>query len=133
MVQRRAARLVTSDYRHKSSVTEMIANLDRDFLQKRRGIVRPHLMFGIVHGLVNIPKEPYLTPSASMTRDHDSRCHQNRTPNTNYQHSFSPRTIVLFNQLPQTAVCQTTLEAFRINWPPSPSERHTMVLTFYPF
>ena len=47
--------------------------------------------------------EPYLTPSTSKTRGHDSSFHQIRTSSTIYQQSFFPRTVVLWNQLPQTA------------------------------
>ena len=115
MVQRRAARFVTNDYGRTSSVIDLLANLGWDTLQKRRDIARLSVMYRIVHELVDIPVEPFLTPSTSMTRGHDSRFHQIRTLNTTYQHSFFPGTIVFWNQLPQTAVSQTTtLEAFQI-------------------
>ena len=93
-----------------NSVTEMIANLGWDTLQKRRDLARLSMMYRIVHELVDIPVEPYLTPSTSMTTGHDSRFQQIRTSNATYQHSFFPGTIVLWNQ---TAVSQTTLEAFQ--------------------
>ena len=113
MVQRRAARFVINDYGRTSSVTEMMANLGWDTLQKRRDLARLSMMYRIVHVLVDIPVEPYLIPLTSMTRGHDSRFHQIRTTNTTrYQYSFFPRTIILWNQLPQTAVSQTTPEAF---------------------
>ena len=75
MVQRRAARFVTNDYGLKGSVTEMIADLGWDTLQKRRDLARLSMMYRIVHNLVDIPVEPYLTPSTSMTRGHDTRFH----------------------------------------------------------
>ena len=75
MVQQRATRFVTSDYGLKSSVTEMIADLGWDTLQKRRDLARLSMMYRIVHNLVDIPVEPYLTPSTSMTRGHDTRFH----------------------------------------------------------
>ena len=112
MVQRRAARFVSNDYGHTSSVTEMMSNLGWD-TQKRRDLARLSMMYRIVHGLVDIPVQPYLTPSTSLTRGHDSRFYQIRTSNTTYQQSFFPRTIILWNQLPQTTVSQTTLEAFQ--------------------
>ena len=112
-VQRRAARFVSNDYRRTSSVTEMISTLGWDTLQKRRDLARLSMMYRIVHHLVDIPVEPYLTTLTSMTRGHDSRFFQIRTSNTTYQQSFFPRTVILWNQLPQTAVSQTTLEAFQ--------------------
>ena len=87
MVQRRAARFVTNDYGRTSSVTEMIANLGWDTLQKCRNLARLSMMYRIVHELVDIPAEPYLTPSTSMARGHDSRFNQIRTSKTTYQHS----------------------------------------------
>ena len=113
MVQRRAARFVSNDYRRTSSVTEIISTLGWYTLQKRRDLARLSMMYPIVHHLVDIPVEPYLTPSTSMTRGHDSRFFQIRTSNTTYQQSFFPRTVILWNQLPQTAVSQTMLEAFQ--------------------
>ena len=113
MVQGRAVRFVSNDYRRTSSVTEMISTLGWDTLQKRMDLARLSMMYRIVHHLVDIPVEPYLTPSTSMTRGHDSGFFQIRTSNTTYQQSFFPRTVILWNQLPQTAVSQTTLEAFQ--------------------
>ena len=113
MVQRRAARFVSNDYRRTSSVTDIISNLGWDTLQKRRDLARLSMMYRIVHHLVDITVEPNLTPSSSMTRGYDSRFYQIRTSNTTYQQSFFPRTVILWNQLPQTAVSQTTLEAFQ--------------------
>ena len=114
MVQRRAARFVTNDYGQKSSVTEMMTDLGWVTLQKRRDLARLSMMYRIVHNLVDIPVEPYLTPSTSMmTRGRDSPFHQIRTTNNTYKQSFFLRTIVLWNQLPQTAVSQTTLKAFQ--------------------
>ena len=113
MVQRRAARFVINDYGRNSSVTKTMANLGCDTLQNRRDLARLSMMYPIVHALVDIPVESYLIRLTSMTRGHDSRFHQIRTSNTTYQYSFFPRTIILWNQLPQTAVSQTTLEAFQ--------------------
>ena len=48
MVQRRAARFVTNDYGRTSSVTEIIANLGWDTLQKRRDLATLSMMYRIV-------------------------------------------------------------------------------------
>ena len=106
-------RIFINDYGRTSSVTEMMANLGWDTLQKRRDLARLSMMYRIVHALVDIPVEPYLIPLTSMTRGNESRFHQIRTSNTTYLYSFFPRTIILWNQLPQTAVSQTTQEAFQ--------------------
>ena len=54
MVQRRAARFVTNDYCQKSSVTEMIADLGWDTVQKRRDLARLSMMHRSVLNLVDI-------------------------------------------------------------------------------
>ena len=87
MVQGRAARFVTNDYVGKSSVTEMIADLGWDTLQKRRDLARLSMMYRILHNLADIPVEPYLTLLTSMTKGHDFCFHQIRTTNNTYQQS----------------------------------------------
>ena len=67
MVKRRAARFVSNDYGSTSSVTEMMSNLSWDTLQKRRDLARLSMMYHIVHGLVDIPVQPYLTLTTSST------------------------------------------------------------------
>ena len=63
MVQRRTAKFVSNDYGRTSSNTEMMSNLGWDTLQKRRDLARLSMMYRIVHGLVDMPVQPYLTPS----------------------------------------------------------------------
>lgn len=113
MVQRRAVRFVFNDYQRTSSVTEMMEKLGWQTLQQRRDYARLTMMYRIVHQLADIPAEPYFTPLTSRTRGHDSRFRQIQTSYTGYQYSFFPRTIILWNQLPQSAVSQSTLEAFQ--------------------
>ena len=72
---------------------EMIADLGWDTLQKRRDLARLSMMYLILHNLVDIPVEPYLSPSTSMTRGHDSCFHYckpekniiNLKPNPNHE------------------------------------------------
>ncbi|MCG7865740.1 MAG: hypothetical protein JAY74_05120 [Candidatus Thiodiazotropha taylori] len=113
MVQRRAVRFVLNDYQRTSSVTTMMGKLGWDTLQQRRDHARLAMMYRIVHQLVDIPAEPYLIPLAGRTRGHDSRFRQIQTSYTGYQYSFFPRTIILWNQLPQSTVSQSTLEGFQ--------------------
>ena len=76
-------------------VHNRILTLGWDMLQKRRDLARLSMMYRIVHHLVDIPVEPYLTPSTSMARGHDSRFFQIRTSNTTYQQSFFSRIVIL--------------------------------------
>ena len=78
MVQRRSARFVMNDYRRTSSATAMLETLNWDTLERRRDQARLTMMYGIVHQLVEIPAETYLTPSSQTgsTRGHDTRFQQ---------------------------------------------------------
>ena len=120
MVQRRSARFVMNGYRRTSSATAMLETLNWDTLERRRDQARLTMMYRIVHQLVDIPAETYLTPSSQTgrTRGHDTRFQQIQTCFAGYQNNFIPCTIVLWNQLPQSAVNQTTLPS-RVTWPPS--------------
>ena len=72
MVQRRAARYVTNRYHNNSSVTSMLDHLDWESLEARRTKHRLIMFFKIVHGLVDIPSDAYLTPASTRTRSHHS-------------------------------------------------------------
>ena len=74
MVQRRAARFITTDYRHTSSVTSMLYQLGCDTLQRRRELARLTMMHRVVQQLVDIPTEPYLTPFHLLSSNPDIIC-----------------------------------------------------------
>ena len=112
--QRRAVRFAKSDYSRKSSVTAMRQELGWDTLLQRGDQTRLSMMYRIAHQQVDIPAEQYLAPLNNRTRGHNARFRQIPTSFTGYQQSFLPRTIILWNQLPQEAVSQSTLEAFQI-------------------
>ena len=99
-VQRRAARFGSNDYRRTSSVTEMISTFGWDTLQKRRYLARLSMMYRIVHHLVDIPVEPYLTPLTSMTRGHDSRFFQYPDVKHNLPTELLPKNLHLVEPTP---------------------------------
>ena len=74
MVQRRAARFVTGDYRTTSSVTLMPEAVHWTELQQRRKRSKV-MLYRIVNHLVAISPQPYLIPRgvALTTRGHDTR------------------------------------------------------------
>ena len=66
MIQRRAARLITGDYksREEGSVAKILAELELESLQSRRTSQRLILLYKVVEGLVPaIKPEDYLTKS----------------------------------------------------------------------
>ena len=100
MVQRRAVRFVNDDYSRTSTVTAMRQDLGWDTLQQRRDQARLSMMYHINYEQVDIPADRYLTPLDNRTRGHNTWFRQIPTSFSGLQHSFMPRTIVLWNRLP---------------------------------
>ena len=64
MVQRRAARYVTNRYWNTSSVTYMIEHLQWESLKAMRAKHQLTMLLDIIHDLVDIPDNEYLTPAS---------------------------------------------------------------------
>ena len=103
MVQRRAARFVTSRYRNTSSVTDMLGYLGWESHETRRSKLQLIVLYKIVHGLIDIPPDDYLIQGNSKTRAaHKFKYQQCSTSTESYNNSFFPRIIQLWNRLPAT-------------------------------
>ena len=114
MVQRRAARYVTNRYHNTSSVTSMLDHLEWETLESRRTKNQLIMFFKIVHGLVDIPADKYLTPASTRTRSrHSLKYRQIPTSSDYYKHSFFPQTVCLWNSLPATVAEAPGLEPFK--------------------
>ena len=111
MVQRRAARMVFSDYRSTSSVTPMLKQLQWPTLQKCRAQAKVYMMYRIVYSLVDIPSS-HLTPTLSV-RGHNMKFLIPYARTFTYQRSFFPDTIRMWNSLPQIVVSCSTQGSFR--------------------
>ena len=105
MVNRRAARFVSKDYRRTSSVTSMLNKLQWQTLQERRAQAKVVLLYRIVHQLVAIPAPMLVQPVSVRNLHHQFLVPFART--TTYQHSFFPNTIRLWNSLPATVASCT--------------------------
>ena len=113
MVQRRAARFVTSNYSRKSSVALMLQQLQWRSLFERRAQNKVLIIYKIMNGLVAIPAAPPYMHSASGTRGHDLQLRQHHCRIQTYQHSFFPSVVPLWNSLPAVAVTAPSVEAFK--------------------
>ncbi len=114
MVQRRAARFVMSDFYRRSSVSAMLQHLQWPTLLERRARSKVCMVYRIVHRLVDIPAlPPYLVPSDSRTRGHDSRFQQQPVCIRAWGASFFPSAVILWNALPAQAVAAPSLDAFQ--------------------
>jgi hypothetical protein len=114
MVQRRAARFVTGDYRTTSSVTRMPEAVHWTELQQRRKRAKV-MLYRIVNHLVAISPQPYLIPRgvALTTRGHDTRFLLPYSRIQSHQQSFFPSAIRLWNELPTAVVTASTLDGFK--------------------
>jgi hypothetical protein len=116
-VQRRAARFTMNNYARQASVTEMLKELNWPSLQERRMYFNVVMLYRIGHSFVAIPFSilPPLATHSYSTRSHHHnqqfiipQCRIN-----SYKHSFIPRTVIVWNQLQDSAICSTTTESFK--------------------
>ncbi len=115
MVQRRAARYVTSRYHNTSSVTDMFKHLGwKETLEQRRKNQRLTMMYKIHHGLVALDPSPYITRIHGNSRATHQLAYAVPASNTEYhQFTFFPRTVREWNCLPANVVSAPTLPAFK--------------------
>lgn len=112
-VQRRAARFVTGDYRRTSSVSEMMSSLKWITLEERRNNASLIMFYKIINNLIDINASNYLTPANTQTRGHSSRYILPKNRTATYMYSFFPRTIRLWNKLPEATVTATNISTFK--------------------
>ena len=90
MVQRRAARFVTADYRRRHSVTVLLNQLQWQTLLQRRTHSKVTMLYRIHNQLVAIPAgPPYIIYSNTTTHGHHLQLQQHHCRINSYQHSFS--------------------------------------------
>jgi len=100
-VNRRAARFVSGDFGHRSSVTAMLDRLGWSSLESRREQIRLSMMYKVVNNLVAVPTTT-LIPADPRTRS--SHPHKFRTINatcSQYRNSFSPQNYTNMEQFTQ--------------------------------
>ena len=114
MVQRRAARYTTNHFRNTSSVSSMIDQLQWESLESTRSKIQLTPFFKVIHNLIDIPADNYLTPSTSRTRSTHLKKYRQFSPSTDYfKFSFFPRTVPLWNSLPAVIAEAPSLVTFK--------------------
>ena len=114
MVQRRAARYVTSRSRNRSSVTDMLSGLKWRSLANRRKDARLSMFYKIVRGHVAVATSDLLKIPQRRTRHMHSDALQTIRCRTEMRKmSYYPRTIRDWNNLPASVVLCKTPAAFR--------------------
>ena len=101
MIQRRAARFVSNDYRRTSSVTSMLQDLNWVSLENRRTANRVSIFQKARLGLLPLPVDDLLLPLQRPSRHTHLNSYQVIATNKDcYKFSFWPRTIIDWNRLP---------------------------------
>ena len=110
LIQRAAARFVHHDYRHITSIDNLINILGWDGLHTRRLVFQLTMFYKIHNRLVNAQIAQLISP-ATFIGKHDHQL-KYATPVATII-VFYPRSIRLWNQLPSTAVLAASPSAFQ--------------------
>lgn len=111
-IQRKAARMVSNDYRQHSSVSKMMNDLKWEPLSDRRQAARLSLLYQILHEEIEIPIDRELIQEGRRGRlKHLSHNHQG------YKFSYYPRTIRDWNGLPYDIKNSPDLISFKLGLP----------------
>ena len=115
-VQKTAARWTCRRWHNKSSVDDMLDELEWPSLEDRRVKSSLTFFYKIHSGTVSLDKDRYLTPAPNLrsTRaSHDSQYTRYMAYSDALKNSFFPRTIPLWNSLPSSVVSSKTAEEFK--------------------
>jgi hypothetical protein len=85
-----------------------------NFTTKENQLKKRVMMYRIVHHLIAIPLQMYLTPSTTRTRGHDQKCQIPFSRIQSHQNSYFPSAIGTWNSLPAVHISVTKLEAFKV-------------------
>ena len=116
-VQKIAARWTCRRWHNKSSVDDMLGELEWPSLEDRRVKSSLTFFYKIHSGTVSLDKDRYLTPAPNLrsTRaSHDSQYTRYMAYSDALKNSFFPRTISLWNSFPSSVVSSKTAEAFKV-------------------
>ena len=114
MEQWRTARYVLGIYDPYASVTDMLVTLKWQTLAQRREHQCLILLYKIVNDLVAVEKARYLSPNTGKSRHFNSMSFQIPHSSSDiHKFSFFPRTVPVWNALPDTVVSSVSVEGFK--------------------
>ena len=116
MVQRRAARFVTNNYRRtEGTVTGILNNLKWESLQDQRKNKRLAIMHKIHSNDIAIPIPDYVERlKLTKTRQyHPLKFRPMKVSKNMYEYSFFPNTISQWNELPASVLESDTIDSFK--------------------
>ena len=109
-VQKTAARWTCRRWHNKSSVDDMLNELEWPSLEDRRVKSSLTFFYKIHSGTVSLDKDRYFR---STRAPHDSQYTRYMAYSDALKNSFFPRTIPLWNSLPSSVVSSKTAEKFK--------------------
>lgn len=113
-IQRMAARFISSRYRRRDSVTEMLNSCGLESLENRRKKSRLKLFFQIIQGHFKIKSDRYVQPpgrrSARTSHTRSIKPYDSRIDV--FRYSFFPDVIEIWNALPVEVVEQSEVHKF---------------------
>ena len=114
-IQRKAARFCVGDFSRSSSVTQMLADLKWETLEKRRERNRLNMLFKIQKGMVGIPADKYITylPERRTRKKNDMQMQIPFARTDTYKNSFFVRTPTAWNKLENNIVKAQSLESIQ--------------------
>ena len=115
-VQRTAARWTCRRWRNRSSVSDMLDELEWPSLEARREQSSLTFFYKIHSGTVSLDKDKYLTLALNLRRTrafHKSQYTKYLACSEALKNSFFPRTIPVRNSLPSLVVSSKTPEEFK--------------------
>ena len=112
-IQRNAARFIKNDYSRHSSVTSLMKALKWQPLHTRRKEKRLILMFKIINNLVAIPPDNLQFNQRPHRNKHNKQILVKQSNVDSYKFSFTPRTIIDWNNLAQREVDCQTVNSFK--------------------
>ena len=112
MVQRRAARFMSSNIDRYASVTQMLNNIGWPTLSLRREKLRAVMFYKIVNNLVDVSTDGILNLITINTRGHSKRYKLNGNIDC-FLHSFFPATIKIWNNLPENLTTYAALQDYK--------------------
>lgn len=114
MVQRRAARFVSNDYKRTSSVSHMLNELEWFSLKNRRTANRLTILLKARMGLLPLPVDDLLQPLSRPSRHSHANAYKTPTANKNcLKFSFLHQTVADWNNLPYHITTETDIAKFK--------------------
>ena len=96
-------------------VTSMLKELKCQTLQQRRTNTKMVMMYRVVHHLIAISSQMYITPATTRTkRGHDQKFKIPFSRIQSHQNSYFPSAIRTWNNLPAVLISFPTPEAFKV-------------------